>query len=350
MSRATAAAALALCLIPAAAFAGDTPADLVITGGSVWTVDPMSTRAAAVAVTAGKISFVGPAREAGTLIEKGRTEVIEIPTGSLVLPGLIDNHVHFASAGSLLLGLNLLEVNDAGAFRAAVRDASARLPEGAWVTGGEWGAYAAWAKGSTGAGSGDEEDAFEPTKQLIDAATGGRPAFIRRFDRKVFLASSLALEAAGIDAGTPDPPGGEIVRDSSGEATGLLRGTAADLVADVVPEPSYQQRLAEARRALLEARRFGVTSVHDNTANREQLDLLRDLQSRGELTSRFWARMRLEDWEEVRDIIEELGLPAVRGGWGDEMIRLGGLKAWVDGIMGNSSALFFEPYDHEPDS
>ena len=350
MSRATAAAALALFLIPAATFAADTPADLVITGGSVWTVDPVSTRAEAVAVTAEKISFVGSAREASTRIERGRTEVIEIPPGSLVLPGLIDNHVHFTSAGSLLLGLNLLEVNDAGDFRAAVRDASARLPEGAWVTGGEWGAYAAWAKSSTGAVSGEKEETFEPNKQLIDDATGGRLAFIRRFDRKVFLASSLALEAAGIDAGTPDPPGGEIVRDSSGEATGLLRGTAAELVASVVPEPGYQQRLAEARRALLEARRFGVTTVHDNTANREQLDLLRDLQSRGELTSRFWARMRLEDWEEVRDIIKELGLPAVRGGWGDDMIRLGGLKAWVDGIMGNSSALFFEPYDHEPDS
>ena len=213
------------------------------------------------------------------------------------------------------------------------------------------GAYAAWTKSSTGAGSSeDTEAAFAPGKELVDDATGGRPAFIRRFDRTTFLASTLALEAAGIDADTPDPTGGEIVRDASGEATGLLRGTAGDLVARIVPEPSYEQRLAEARRALLEARRFGVTTLHDNTGNREQLDLLRDLHGLGELTSRFWARMRLEDWEEVRGIIEELELPALEGGWGDDMIRLGGLKAWVDGIMGNSSALFFEAYDHEPES
>ncbi len=351
MKRAALPGALATLIVAGAAFAAEAPADLVIKGGSVWSVDPESSRAEAVAVTGGRISFVGSALDAEAFIEEGRTRIIEVPADALVLPGFIDNHVHFTSAGSLLLGLNLLEVNDADGFRRAVLEASARLPEGAWLTGGEWGAYAAWAKSSAGAGSSEGKGAaLVPSKELIDDATGGRPALIRRFDRKVFLASTLALDAAGIDADTPNPAGGEIVREASGEATGLLRGTAGDLVARVVPDPSYEQRLAEARRALLEARRFGVTTLHDNTANREQLDLLRDLRSRGELTSRFWARMRLEDWEEVRAIIEKLELPALEGGWGDDMIRLGGLKAWVDGIMGNSSALFFEPYDHEPES
>jgi hypothetical protein len=86
--------------------------------------------------------------------------------------------------------------------------------------------------------------------------------------------------------------------------------------------------------------------MHDNTANFEQLALLKDLQRSGQLTSRIWARMWLSDWQRVRDYVQREKLPAVPGGWGDDMIRLGGLKAWVDGIMGNSSALFFEPYSN----
>ena len=139
MNRAALPCALATLFIAGAALATEAPADLVIKGGSVWSVDPASSRAEAVAVSDGRISFVGSVRDAEALVEEGRTRVIQVPADALVLPGFIDNHVHFARAGSLLLGLNLLEVNDAEGFRHAVREAAARLPEAAWVTGGEWG-------------------------------------------------------------------------------------------------------------------------------------------------------------------------------------------------------------------
>jgi predicted amidohydrolase YtcJ len=341
--------AVLMCVSGAAAQTQDAPAtDLVLLNARVWTLEAEQSEAEAVAIRGNRIVAVGSDRQIRRLICDGKTRVLDL-AGALVLPGFIDNHVHFAQAGRLLLGLNLLDVNEPDEFRRRVGQAAARLPAGAWLVGGDWGAYAQWAMGATG----QEEAArrapdFLPTRELIDPVTGERPALISRFDRELFLANSRALDAAGITAETPDPEGGEIVRDAQGRPNGLLRGTAARLVQQVIPPASYPQRRAEALRALAEARKWGVTGMHDNVASFEQLELLRDLDHDGLLTSRIWARMWLSEWEAVRDYVARNNLPAVAGGWGEDRIRLGGLKAWVDGIMGNSTALFFEPYDHLP--
>ena len=326
------------------------PAELVLMNARVWTVESDQPEAGAVAIRGQRIIKVGSYGEMRSVIREGYTRILNLE-GKLVLPGFIDNHVHFAAAGRLLLGLNLLEVNEPVAFRARVAEAAGRLPAGAWLVGGNWGAYAQWAQGSAGAEAAKTETKeFLPDKTLIDSATGDHPAFISRFDQQLHLANTLALKAAGITPDSKDPEGGEILRDENGEPTGLLRGTAADLVRKVIPAPSKEQRLAEARRALEEARRWGVTTVHDNTADFEQLELLQELQKKDELTARIWARMWLSDWEKVRDYIRLYRIPPAKGGWGSQYIRLGGLKAWVDGIMGNSTALFDEPYDHQPEN
>jgi predicted amidohydrolase YtcJ len=325
------------------------PADVVLTGARVYTLEPAQPWAEAVALRGDRILKIGTSDEVRPLVRAGHTRVLELK-GRLVLPGFIDNHTHFDSAGRLLLGLNLLEVDEPVAFRKHVGEAARRLPPGAWLVGGDWGAYGAWAKGSTGAAAGaPRPPEFLPTKDLVDPMTADHPALISRFDGQLHLANSLALRAAGITAATRDPEGGAILRGSDGAPNGLLRGTAAQLVRKAIPPPAYAQRKAEALRALAEARRYGVTTIHDNVPDFEELQLFRDLQKSGELTTRVWARMWLSEWEKERAHIRENGVPAVNGGWGDDMIRLGGLKAWVDGIMGNSSALFFEPYTNAPD-
>ncbi len=326
------------------------PAELVLTNARVWTVEDGQPEATAVAIRGQHIIKVGTYSQVRPVIREGYTRILNLE-GKLVLPGFIDNHVHFAAAGRLLLGLNLLDVNEPVAFRTRVTEAAGRLPAGAWLVGGNWGAYAQWAQGSAGAEApkGDVKE-FLPGKALIDTVTGDHPALISRFDQQLHLANTLALKAAGITRDTEDPENGEILRDENGEPTGLLRGTAAELVRKVIPPPSKEQRLAEARRALEEARRWGVTTMHDNTADFEQLELLQELQKSGQLTSRIWARMWLSEWEKVRDYIRLYRIPPAKGGWGSQYIRLGGLKAWVDGIMGNSSALFDEPYDHQPEN
>jgi predicted amidohydrolase YtcJ len=345
-------ASLALAAVPGRAqpAVGAGAADLVLLGARVYTLEPAQPWAEAVAVRGDRILKVGTREDVSKLVREGRTRVVELE-GRLVLPGFIDNHTHFDSAGRLLLGLNLLEVDEPVEFRKRVGEAAARLPPGAWLVGGDWGAYGAWAKGSTGAAAGaPRPPEFLPTKELIDGASGDHPALVSRFDGKLHLANTLALRAAGITSATRNPEDGEILRGADGEPNGLLRGAASKLVESVIPPPAYAQRKAEALRALHEARRFGVTTIHDNVANFDQLQLFRDLQKSGELTSRVWARMWLSEWERERDYLRRNAVPAVVGGWGDDMIRLGGLKAWVDGIMGNSSALFFEPYTSAPDS
>jgi predicted amidohydrolase YtcJ len=184
-----------------------------------------------------RIVKIGTTAEVRALVRDGHTRVLDLE-GRLVLPGFIDNHVHFAQAGRLLLGLNLLEVDEPVELRRRVGEAAKRLPAGAWLVGGDWGAYGAWAKGSTGADAGGPRPPeFLPTKELIDPVSGDHPALVSRFDGQLHLANTLALRAAGITAATRNPEGGEVVRGKDGSPNGLLRGTAAQLVTKVVPLP-----------------------------------------------------------------------------------------------------------------
>lgn len=323
------------------------PADLILHNGKVWTLDEKLPEAQAVAIRGSRIVKVGSNEAVQELFSPGYTRIINL-RGKLVLPGFIDSHTHFDAAGRLLFGLNLLDVNDPENFVLRVAEVAARLPKGSWITGGYWGAYAQWEKGAP-APAVVPVKLLDPSKELIDPVTPEHPALIRSFDGKVWLANSLALQAAGITRDTPDPENGTIVRDHKGEPTGLLRGEAYKLVTRIIPPPSFEQRLAEARYALAEARRWGVTSVHDNTGF-EQLEVFKTLHRNGELTLRIWARMPLAEWARLKEYLRLYRIPPAQGGWGDQYIRLGGLKGWVDGIMGNSTALFFEPYNHQPDN
>ena len=164
--------------------------------------------------------------------------------------------------------------------------------------------------------------------------------FVNRFDRSMYLANSLALKVAGIDESTPAPPGGEIVKDAGGRLTGVLKGAAADLVRKVVPPIGFEQRLVQVRAVLGEAREGGVTTIQD-LSSAEQVMAYQELRRKGELTARINIRPQLYRAEEVA----ALGFSR---GFGDDWLRLVGFKAWVDGIMGNSAALFFEPFHHDP--
>lgn len=309
--------------------AGAQQADLILTAGRVWTADTARPRAEAVAITGNRIAAVGS--RADVMALRGpRTRVIEVPAG-FVSPGFIDNHTHFNSAGALLLGVNLLDVSDASALVARVREARDRLPAGAWLVGGDWGAYEAWARGSTGRDDGTpSRAAFDPDRTLIDSVTPDTPALLSKWDRSAYLANGRALAHAGVDCEWA----GVECRD--GVPTGRLSPDAAALVRGTVPPKAMTQRLAEARAALARLREFGVTTFHDITPP-EQFAVYGELFRRGELTARVYGRPTLDKW----DALARVG---IRHGFGNEWIKIGGLKGFVDGIMGNSSARFYEPY------
>jgi predicted amidohydrolase YtcJ len=319
---------------------GQPHADLVLVNGRIYTVDAARPWVEAVAIAGDRITHVGGSDEMRALAGP-RTRVIDL-AGAFASPGFNDSHVHIDSTGALLLGANLLDVHEPKAFTERIREAAGRMPAGSWITRGDWGAYEQWSAGSAGAGgkAGGAAAPFTPHRDLIDAVTTEHPVFVNRFDRSLFLANSLALKLAGITDSTPNPDGGEIVRDAKGRATGVLTGRAADLVRKVIPPIPFEQRLAQVRAVLQEAREGGVTTIQDLTSG-PQLQAYQELQRRGELTARIMLRPTLDQVEHVAPL-------GIGQGFGDDWLKFIGYKAWVDGIMGSSGAMFFEPYDHDP--
>jgi predicted amidohydrolase YtcJ len=318
-------------------------ADLVLRNGRIYTVDTQRPWVEAIAITGDRIAAVGSSAEVQPLTGPD-TRVIDLH-GAFALPGFNDAHVHMDSTGALLTGVNLLDVHEPTAFARRIGEAAARLPRGSWITRGEWGAYENWAAGSAGATAapatgGGARGPFMPDRALIDAATPDHPVFVNRFDRSVFLANSLALKLAGVTDATPNPSGGEFLKDAAGRLTGLVKGSAADAIRKVIPPIPFEERLIQVRAVLREAREAGVTTIQDLTSA-EQLMAYQNLRRRGELTARIMIRPTL--WQVAH--AAPLGLSR---GFGDDWLRIVGYKAWVDGIMGNSGALFFRPYDHNP--
>ncbi|MDE2943358.1 MAG: amidohydrolase [Gemmatimonadota bacterium] len=325
----------------------DEPADLVLLNGDVYTLDEARPAAEAIAVRDERIAVVGSNAQAQALVGPD-TRVIDLD-GAFVSPGFNDGHVHVESTGALIVGVNLLEVHEPDGFRAEIARAAERLAPGSWITRGDWGAYEEWEVGSTGreGEGGDAEGGaesaggpFTPHRDLIDDVTPNHPVLVNRFDRFVYLANSLALDMAGITDATPSPPGGMIAKDEDGRVTGILTGSAVDLVRAAITPKSFEQRLTEVRAVLQEAREGGVTTIQDITSS-EQFRAYQELHARGELTARINIRPSLDN-------VTHTGGLGITRGFGDDWLRFIGYKAWVDGIMGGSSAMFYEQYDHAP--
>jgi len=316
------------------------PVDLAFVNARVYTLDASRPWVEAVAISGTRIVAVGSTAEIQKLTTTG-TKVIDLK-GAFASPGFNDAHVHIDSTGALLVGVNLLDVHEPKAFAARIKEAAGRLPKGAWITRGEWGAYEQWAAGSAGAqpSAASAPGPFTPSRDLVDALTPEHPVFVNRFDRSMYLANSVALKLADMTDATPNPPNGEIVRDANGRATGVLKGAAADIVRRVIPPIPFEQRLTQVRAVLKEAREGGVTTMQDLTSA-DQLRAYQELQRRGELTSRIMLRPTLDN-------VTHTAALGITRGFGDDWLKYIGYKAWVDGIMGSSGAMFFEPYSHDP--
>jgi predicted amidohydrolase YtcJ len=301
-------------------------ADLVVVNANVRTMDSKQPVASAVAVYGDRIVAVGSNEEVRRLAG-ARTRVVDAK-GALVLPGFNDSHVHFLSGGFQLSSVDLRDANTPREFAERIRAFASKLPKGRWVTGGDWD-HERW------------PGAQLPTKELIDAFTPDTPVFVNRLDGHMALANSYALKLAGVTRSTPDPDGGLIVRDAkTGEPTGILKDAAQSFVYKVMPEPSFDEKLEAARAATNHAAAHGVTSVQDMSAG-TTVGVYQALLDRGELKTRIYAVSPLPDWE-------RLGRVGVLRAFGDEMLRIGGLKGFSDGSLGSTTALFFEPYNDAP--
>ena len=316
------------------------PADLILHDATIWTVNDDLPAAQALAVRGGRIIAVGD--EAAVMHRRGPlTRVIDLD-GAFVLPGFNDNHIHFQSAAAFH-EFNVMRTSSQEEFVQRVRSAVDRLPAGEWIVGGYWGAYDEWAFGSSG---GEKREPFTPDMSLVEEITAAHPMFIRKFDGSELAVNRAALAAIGVDPANPELRGVEFARDSSGRVTGVLRETspraAGRVFNAVIPDLSHERRLAQSRHALRLIAEAGVTNVSD-MSDWQQLDIHRELHKAGELTCRIHYRPQMEDWPRLKEM-------GVKIGSGDAWIRLGAVKSHIDGIMGTSSARFFEPYTSNPET
>lgn len=309
-------------------------ADLLLLNGKVWTVNPKQPEAEAVAIWQGRILAVGKTSDLKPLAGPA-TKVIDLK-GRRVLPGFIDSHLHMLNGGTQLSEVYLKDAKDEAEFGKRLQEFDKKLPKDRWLLGGDW----------------DHDRTFGgqlPTAALLDKYVPERPVFLSRYDGHMGVVNTRTLKLAGITAKTADPAGGVIARQpNSQEPTGLLRDNAMNLVSHLVPLPSEEEILQAIQAALKECRQQGVTGVVDlpegNPATLRRLfQLYQRLARAGQLTCRIDLRLPLASWKQLADL-------GVSNDFGDDWVKIGGLKGFIDGSLGSSTAKFFEPYAHEPTS
>jgi predicted amidohydrolase YtcJ len=320
------------------------PATLILTNGKVYTMDPSQPWAAAVVITGNQITTVLDDPADAEASKGPDTRVIDLG-GSFVVPGFIDGHVHFNRAGELINDANLMAVADDDGLRAELQRVVEILDEGEWITGGLWGAYEQWALGAAEA-SETTGERWQPERWTIDEITAGNPCLLSSFDSALYLANTPALTAAGLTGEVL--PGMEV--DDQGRPTGLVHqgSPALERLQAAVKPKSHARLLEENRAALRRLAESGIVEVHD-IAKPEQTARFIELQRNGELSCRVWLRADLSRVEELAGKGMTMGLHPETSA-PDPMLRYGAFKGYIDGIMGNHSALFFEPYDDQPDN
>ncbi len=319
------------------------PADLVLLNGDIYTINPDNPEAKALVITGNKITAVfGSDEEAQKYIGE-ETQVIDLE-GKFVTPGIIDGHVHFNRAGELINDANLMTVSDEEGLRQELTRVVNILEDGEWITGGLWGAYEQWALGDAGQKPAGRRKRWRPSRDMIDDITPDNPCFLCSFDYKLWLANTAALKAAGMGDGIYN--GMEF--DRTGRPSGLINrpSPAFDMMRKAIKDKSHKRLLDENRAALKALRESGIVEIHD-IARPDQTERFIELQENGELTCRVWLRPDLSRGAELKEKGLTIGLhPKTKEK--DMWLRFGALKGYIDGIMGTHGALFFEPYDDQP--
>lgn len=301
--------------------------DLILYNGQIVTLDARHPKVQALAIVGGRIVAYG---DDDDVLDLATPDTIrQNLQGHLAIPGMTDAHIHWLWTARTLREVDVFEAPSRQVVARRVAERAAQLPPGAWIVGQGW-TQETW------------DDRRFPTAAELDAVAPEHPVYLRAKSAHAFWVNSLALKLAGIDASTPDPDGGMIERDADGQPTGMLFEMAGPLVSRLIPTPTA----AEVADMMLDAQKLalasGLTGIHDfdGPACLEGLQILRE---RGQLALRVVKNINAEFIGHA----QALGL---RWGFGDDWIRLGHLKIFMDGALGPRTAYMFEPYEGEPDN
>ncbi len=310
--------------------------DLILTNGTVLTADQNNYQAEAVAVWNGRIGAVG-AKSDIEVLGDNRTQLVDLK-GRCVLPGLTDPHVHFADGGASMM--HRLDCRD---FYSNVRsipqiiekisEQAQSQPHGTWVV----------AHGSPMQDFRMPEGRF-PTRHELDVASPNNPVTIN-FGAHITIGNSKALELAGVNKSTDAPPGGAIELDDSGELSGKLVERAQYLVREVVPVYSYEQMKKGILFASERCLSRGITNIHDIVTNHESIRAYQELEQASELPIRVSLLIRVIEAAIQKESLLNLG---IKTGFGNDWLRIGGVKMSIDGGITGHVAKFYEPYIDDP--
>jgi predicted amidohydrolase YtcJ len=309
----------------------ESKADLILSGGKIWTENPSQPEAEAVAIRANRIMAVGTSK-AILKLAGSHTKVIDL-RGRRVLPGFNDAHLHFYMGGASLSLVQLRNAGSPSAFRDEIGKFARTRPKGEWILGGNWD-HQNWAP------------PVLPNHELIDPVTLENPVFVNRFEGHSSLANSLAMKLAGIDRDTKDVPGGEIVRDAHRDPTGIFKDAARSLVERCIPVASEAQAISAILAAQQHAAQYGVTSVQEmGVLGLRRADTLeavirayQNLQDQHQLHVRVSVHFPLPEYRRFAQV----STPAT------DMLQMNGIKSFADGALGSSTAWFFDPYTDAP--
>ena len=311
------------------------PADLVLRGGKVATVDENFSIHEAVAVRGDKIIFVGSNKEVEKYILPS-TDIIDC-SGKLVLPGLTDAHAHIHSLGDELTTLN---VTGTTSYQEIIDRVAARVQTsepGEWIVGGRW-------------DQNDWEDRSFPVHIPLSEVSPDNPVYLNRIDGNAAFANQRALEIAGITKDTHDPVGGFIIRDENGEPTGVLVNRAMNLVSDHIPADSDEQFKQKFLRAVRSCLSVGLTGVHEAGIGSKHINLYKNLIDRSQLNMRIYAMLGEEkDLPLDLDLVDYFKKNRIEE-YGHHLLSVRSIKLFFDGALGSRGAAFFKPYEDDPNN
>ncbi len=315
-------------------------ADVVVLNARVYTMNPKQAWAEALAIRGDEIFAVGNAKDIDAY-RGSKTRVIDAG-GRLVLPGFTDSHSHFLDGALSLDRVHLDDAQNVAEIQHLVKAYADAHPTLTWIRGRGW-MYPAM--GPTNL----------PNKKDLDGIIPDRPVYLEAFDGHTWWANSKALQLAGIARDTPNPPGGEIVRDpATGEPTGALKEDSADaLMIPVLPLPSRAEKLAAYKAGFKEANRAGLVRVHTaggvgvGMSDLMNADLLEEMRKAGDLTVRFYMAYRAEPPAMTPKQIQDV--EDARAKYHDEWISAGAVKFFMDGVIESHTAAMLAPYTDDPE-
>ncbi|MCA9980530.1 MAG: amidohydrolase, partial [Anaerolineales bacterium] len=301
------------------------PSPTILYNGRIYTLDPQQPFATAVAIQHGRVLAVGTDQDINHLHQPGG-EKINL-NGACVTPGLVDAHCHYQLYALSLRQVDLLEVPSLAEALHRIQHKAATLPAGEWLQGYGW-KNQLW------------PEARLPHKSDLDAILPHHPAIFNDKSYHTAWANSRALQLAHITRDTPNPEGGEIGRDEHGEPTGILYENAIKLVRQHIPDYTHDQLVESMQQAQVNCWQAGLTGLHDFDG-RSSFEALQTLHRNQQLGLRIYKNIPAA----LIDHAIALGLQT---DFGDEWLRIGGIKIFADGALGGQTALMVEPYENAP--